>query len=230
MKIGGFQKTSLLDYPEEISAIIWTVGCNFNCPFCYNRDIVKGDVNFFSEDEILGFLEKRKGLLEGLVVTGGEPFLQEDLAGFLGRVKKIGYLVKIDTNGTFPDRLKKMIDERLVDYVAMDIKAPKSKYEKLVGKKVDISKINKSIDILKNIDVDHEFRTTIVPGMLDKKDIIEIGKWLKGSKRFFLQQFKNDVPLISKKLENVKPFSKEELLGFIEEVKPFFDICDVRGI
>jgi len=230
MKIGGLQKTSLLDYPEEVSAIIWTVGCNFNCPFCYNKDLVKSKTSEISEDEVLSFLDKRKKILDGLVISGGEPFLQKDLKSFCKKVKKIGYKIKIDTNGTFPDKLKELIDEKLVDYIAMDVKAPTKKYDKLAGKKIDIKKIKKSIGILQNSGIDYEFKTTYVPSLLVKKDIIEIGKRLDGSEKYFLQQFKNDTPTLSSDLEKVKSYSKEELMDALEEIKPFFKHCDVRGV
>ncbi len=230
MKIGGLQKTSLLDYPEEVSSIIWTVGCNFSCPFCYNKDLVNGTISKISEDEVLSFLEKRKKLIDGLVISGGEPFLQRDLKDFCKKVKKIGYKIKIDTNGTYPGELKELIDEKLVDYIAMDIKAPAKKYDKLSGKKTDIKKIKESIKIIQESGVDYEFKTTFVPEMLTKEDIVEIAKWLEGSKRFYLQQFKGDTPLISSKLNNVKPYAKEDLVKTLEEIKPFLKNCDVRGI
>lgn len=229
MKIGGLQKTSLLDYPEEVSAIIWTVGCNFNCPFCYNKDLVNGNVKQISEDEILSFLDKRKKMLDGLVISGGEPLLQKDLKNFCKKVKKLGYLVKIDTNGTFPDKLKELIDEKLVDYIAMDIKAPAKKYEKLAGKKTDMKKITKSIKIIQDSSVDYEFKTTFVPELLKKEDIIEIAKELKGSKKYYLQQFKNDVDLISDKIMNKTPYSSEFLEETLNEIKPYFSYCKVRG-
>jgi pyruvate formate lyase activating enzyme len=230
MKIGGFQKTSLLDYPGNVSAIVWTVGCNFYCPFCYNKDIVEGKTGSISEKEIFEFLEKRKGLLDGLVITGGEPLLQKDIVGFCEKVKKLGYLVKVDTNGMFPDKLQVLIDKKLVDYIAMDIKASKKKYSELSGVKVDIKKIQKSIDLIKNSGVDYEFRTTFIPELLTSKDVVEIGKWLESSKRFFIQQFKNDVPMLSSKMTKIIPYSKDELLSALEKLKPFFEFCDVRGI
>jgi len=230
MKIGGIQKTSLLDYPNSISAIIWTVGCNFRCPFCYNRDIVLGNVTLVPEEEVLAFLQKRKGLLEGLVISGGEPLMYEDITAFIKKVKNLGYLVKIDTNGMHPEKLKELIDQKLVDYVAMDIKAPKNKYDKLTGVKTDIEKVEKSIEIIKNSAPDYEFKTTFAPGLLTKEDIVEIAKWLEGSKRFYLQQFKNDVPLISPKLQNVVPYPKEKLIETLKEIKPYFKFCEVRGV
>ena len=229
MKIGGLQKTSLLDYPEEVSAIIWTVGCNFNCPFCYNKDLVKGNITEIPEDEVLSFLDKRKKMLDGLVISGGEPFLQKDLKNFCKKVKKLGYKIKIDTNGTFPDKLKELIDEKLVDYIAMDIKAPAKKYEKLAGKKTDTKKIKKSIKIIQDSGVDYEFKTTFVPELLKKEDIIEIAKELKGSKKYYLQQFKNDVDLISDTIMDKNPYSSEFLEETLNEIKPYFSYCKVRG-
>ena len=230
MKIGGLQKTSLLDYPDILSAIIWTAGCNFRCPFCYNKQLVLGKTEIISEETILSFLEKRRDVLEGLSISGGEPLLQEDIVDFTEKVKKLNYLIKIDTNGAFPEKLKELIDKKLVDYVSMDVKAPKKKYDQLVGVKTDISKIEQSIDLIKNEAPDYEFKTTVVPGMLNKKDIVEIAKWLEGSKQFYLQQFKSDSPLVSSKLNDVAPYSKEELNEMLHEIKPFFKNCSLRGV
>jgi pyruvate formate lyase activating enzyme len=230
MKIGGFQKTSLLDYPDNVSAIIWTVGCDFRCPFCYNRDIVLGKVGTTTEEEIISFLEKRKGLLEGLVISGGEPLMQKDIVDFAEKVKKLGYLIKIDTNGMHPEKLKELIDKKLVDYIAMDVKAPKKKYDKLTDVKTDITKIEESIEIIKKSGLEYEFKTTFAPGLLTKEDIISIAKWLDGSKRFYLQQFKNNVPLFSSKLEKVEPLSKDKIIETLNDIKSYFEICDVRGI
>jgi len=229
MKIGGLQKTSLLDYPEEVSSIIWTVGCNFNCPFCYNKGLVEGNVSDISEDEILSYLKKRKKLIDALVISGGEPFLQKDIKDFCKKVKKIGYKIKIDTNGTYPDKLKELIDEKLVDYIAMDIKAPFKKYELLAGKKIDIRKIKKSIKFIQESGVDYEFKTTFVPDLLTKEDIIEIGKALKGSKKYYLQQFKSDVPLISESITDKTPYHIDYLEETLNEIKPYFTYCKIRG-
>lgn len=230
MKIGGLQKTSLQDYPEEVSSIIWTIGCNFSCPFCYNKNLVDGNINEIPEDEVFSFLEKRKKLIDGLVISGGEPFLQKDLKDFCKKVKKLGYKIKIDTNGTFPDKLKELIDEKLVDYIAMDIKAPKEKYDKLTNVKTDIKKIEKSIDLIKNSGLGYEFKTTFAPEMLTNEDIKDIAKWIEGSKKYYLQQFENCMPLVSSELENVKPYSKEKLLETLNDIKSYFEICEVRGI
>lgn len=230
MQIGGFQKTSLLDYPDTISAIIWTVGCNFNCPFCYNPQLVNGAVDIITENEIFSFLKKRKGLLEGVSISGGEPLIQKDIVDFIKKVKKLGYLVKIDTNGTNPTKLQEFIDEKLIDYIAMDVKAPKKKYDKLAGVKVDIKKIEKSIEAIKKSTLDYEFKTTFVPDLLKKEDIIEITQWLDGSKTYFLQQFKVNTPLISSSLEKIMPYPKEYIVETFEEIQPYFKKCEMRGI
>ena len=230
MQIGGFQKTSLLDYPDTISAIIWTVGCNFNCPFCYNPQLVKKTKKSISEEEIISFLKKRKGLLEGISISGGEPLIQKDIADFITKVKKFGYRVKIDTNGTFPDRLKELIEKKLVDYVSMDVKAPKKKYNQLTGVKTDIKNIEKSIDIIKKTAPDYEFKTTFVPDLLKKEDILKIAQWLEGSKTYFLQQFKVNTPLISSSLEKITPYPKEYIVETFEEIQSYFKKCEMRGV
>ena len=230
MKIGGLQKTSLIDYPEKISAIVWTVGCNFRCPFCYNKDLVLDNVETVSETEFFSFLKKRMNMLEGLVITGGEPLVQDDIFDFCEKVKKLDYLIKIDTNGTYPEKLKRLIDQDLVDYIAMDIKAPLKKYNTLTGVKANIENVKRSIDVIKSSNVDYEFRTTFVPEFLKMEDIIEIAKTLKVAKRFYLQQFKPISPLVSNELEKREPYSKDYLLKTLEKVKPYFEICDVRGL
>jgi pyruvate formate lyase activating enzyme len=229
MKLGGFQKLSLLDYPDKLSAIIWTIGCNFRCPFCYNKEIVFGKVDAIPQEAIFEYLEKRKKLLEGLVITGGEPTLQPDLKEFTKHVKQIGYQIKIDTNGSNPTQIKDLIDNRLVDYISMDIKAPKERYEKLAGCKVDLKKIEKSIELIKQEAPDYEFRTTFTPKLLEKKDILEIAKWLKTSKKYYLQQFEQKHPLISSAMEEVIPYPTEYLQETLEEIKPYFKECGLRG-
>jgi len=230
MKIGGFQKTSLIDYPNHLSAIVWTVGCNFRCPFCYNQDLVFGGAPLLAEEEIIDYLKKRRGVLEALAITGGEPTLQKDLKRFIRKVKKLDYLVKIDTNGTNPNMLKKLLDEKLIDYIAMDIKAPKNKYPILAGVEVDIKKIEKSIKIIKKQAPDYEFRTTVIPNLIKKKDIIDIAKWLKGSRRYVLQQFQKPSDLIDKKLNKSKPYKAEFLKDLLKNIEQYFDYCEIRGI
>ena len=230
MKIGGFQKTSLLDYPDRISAIVWTSGCNLRCPFCYNKDLALGTAELFPHDEILSFLLKRKTLLEGVVISGGEPLLHDDLVDFIKRIKNLKLLVKIDTNGTFPEQLRELLEQQLVDYIAMDVKAPKKKYSQLTGIKIDLSKIEASIDIIKTKAPAYEFKTTFIPGLLTKEDIIEIAQWLNGAEVYFLQQFKIKTPLLSSALETAVPYPREYLLDTMKEIKPFLKYCAIRGI
>jgi pyruvate formate lyase activating enzyme len=230
MKIGGFQKTSLLDYPDRISAIVWASGCNFRCPFCYNPSLALGNGNVFPEEEILSFLSKRKGLVEGVVVTGGEPLMQDDLPVFLTKIKSLGFLVKVDTNGSYPEKLEGLIENHLVDYIAMDVKAPKEKYQQLAGVPVDVSKINASIDLIKKNAPQYEFRTTFVPTLLTKEDIVEIARWLKGADRYFLQQFKKMTPVLSKGLDQVVPYPREYFQETLAAIQPFFKQCSVRGV
>jgi len=230
MKIGGFQKTSLLDYPDRISAIIWTSGCNFCCPFCYNKNLALGIAELFPEDEILSFLSKRKGLLEGVVISGGEPLLHDDIVDFVKRIKNLQLLVKIDTNGAFPEKLSELFEKQLVDYVAMDVKAPKKKYPQLTGVNTDLSKIEASIDLLKTKAPSYEFKTTFIPNLLTKEDIIEIAQWLKGADAYYLQQFKIIKPLLSSNLETAKIYPREYFLETLKEIQPFFKRCAARGI
>jgi pyruvate formate lyase activating enzyme len=230
MKIGGFQKTSLLDYPDRISAIVWTSGCNFRCPFCYNKNLALGTAELFPQDEILSFLSKRKALLEGVVISGGEPLLHDDLIDFIKRIKDLRLLVKIDTNGAFPERLSELLEQQLVDYVAMDVKAPKKKYPELTGVDIDLSNIEASIDLLKTKAPAYEFKTTFIPGLLTKEDIIEIAQWLKGADTYFLQQFKIKTPLLSPTLETNIPYPREYLVETLKEIQPFFKRCKVRGV
>ena len=230
MKIGGLQETSLIDYPDTISAIIWTMGCNFNCPFCYNPQLVTEKTKPISTEEVLSFLKKRQGKLEGVSITGGEPLLQKDLKTFLKKIRTLGYLIKIDTNGAYPKILEHLLKENLIDYIAMDIKAPPKKYEQLTATKINIKDIEKSIQITQQSERDYEFRTTYVPSYLKKNDIIQIAQWLQGSKKFYLQQYKNNTPHLSKKLDLLQPYKKEYILETYNKIKPYFDECYTRGI
>ena len=231
MIIGGLQKTTLIDFPGKIAATIFISGCSFRCPWCYSPELVLPEKikkhPKISEKYLFDFLEKRKGLLDGVCLTGGEPTIHKNLPDFIKKIKKLGYLVKLDTNGSNPEMLKRLIDEKLVDYVAMDIKAPKEKYNKLVGVKINIQKIQKSIDILKEGKVDSEFRSTIVPTVHAKEDVIAMAKWIKGAKRYYLQNFRPE-KTINPKFEKIKPYPREYLLEIQKSISPFFEICQVR--
>ena len=196
MKFGGLQKLTLLDYPQKMACTVFTVGCNFRCPFCHNNSLVECNVQQLTTDEILVFLKKRKNVLEGLCLTGGEPLLQVDVAEFLTEVKKLGYLVKLDTNGAFPHKLKQLVELGLVDYVAMDIKNSPSMYQQTAGANVDMDAICQSVEFLKSGVVDYEFRTTVTGNLHNETSIEEMGKWLVGAKVLYLQQFVDSGDLI----------------------------------
>jgi pyruvate formate lyase activating enzyme len=231
MKIGGLQKLTLIDYPGRLAAVVFLSGCNFRCPFCYSSELVLPEKiknqPEISEKYLFDFLKERKGLLEGIVLCGGEPTLNHDLADFVKKIKKFKYLVKLDTNGSNPKILKHLIDKNFVDYVAMDIKGPKEKYAKFASKKINIEEIKKSIDILKKEEVDYEFRSTIVPNLHKKEDVIEMAKWISGAKRYYLQNFRPEKTL-DPKFEKIKPYPEEFLLEIQKTISPFFEVCQVR--
>lgn len=224
MEIGGLEKSTLIDYPAKVACTVFLIGCNFRCPFCYSSELVLPEKiksqPRISEKEFFDFLKKRKGLLEGVVVCGGEPTLNKDLPDFIKKIKKLGYLVKLDTNGSNPQILKELINEKLVDYIAMDIKAPKEKYNHAVGVKVDIKNIEKSIEILKRGKVDYELRSTILPKIHTKEDIVDMAKWIRNAKVYYLQQFRPE-KTIDPEYEQYKPFSQEELKSIQKECSKY---------
>jgi len=231
MKFGGIQKLTLIDYPGKIATTLFVYGCNFKCRFCYNSDLVLSNPNtnksFLSEEEIFSFLEERKGFLEGVVLCGGEPTIYPDLPDFTEKIKQMGYKVKLDTNGSNPEMLHYLIKKKLIDYVAMDIKAPKDKYPKVVQCKVSIEKIEKSITLLKESNLDYEFRTTVVPTLLEKDDIIQIAKWLKGAKKYVLQQFQPG-NTVDPSFSNIKPYPEEYLVSIHQSIAFYFQSCEIR--
>ena len=231
MKIGGLQKLTLIDYPSKLAATVFLTGCNFRCPFCYSSELVLPEKiknqPKISQKELFKFLKERKKLIEGVVLCGGEPVMSRGLLPLIKKIKKMGFLVKLDTNGSDPKMLKKLIDEKLVDYVAMDIKAPMEKYKKIFGKRVKIDDIEKSIKILKEGRVDYEFRTTVVPTVLNKEDILKIVRWIGPAKRYFLQNFRPE-KTIDPKFEKIKPYPQEYLLEIQKAISPFFEVCQVR--
>ncbi|MDI6826159.1 MAG: anaerobic ribonucleoside-triphosphate reductase activating protein [Candidatus Aenigmarchaeota archaeon] len=231
MMIKGFQKLSLIEYPGKIAAIVFVGKCDFGCHFCYNTDLIKNydKVPDIPEKEITDFLAERKGLLDGISITGGEPTVHKDLPEFAKKIKDMGFLVMIETNGSNPEMIKELIDKKLVDYIAMDIKAPLEKYDEVAGVKVNKKKIQGSVDIIRNSSIDYEFRTTVIPKHFNEKDALAIGKWLKGSKRFFLQQFRPDKTL-DESYQKVEQYPPEKLKKFAEIMKPFFESVKTRGI
>jgi len=231
IQIGGLQKLTLIDYPGRLAATVFLIGCNFKCPWCYSSELVLPEKikkqPKISEKESLEFLKERKKLLEGLVLCGGEPSINKKLPALIKKIKKLGYLVKLDTNGSNPKMLKKLIKTKLIDYVAMDIKLPKERYPEIFGKRVKIEDIEESIKILKEGKVDYEFRTTMVPTVLNKEDILKIAKWIKGTKRYYLQNFRPE-KTIDPEFEKIKPYPQEYLLEIQKAISPFFEVCQVR--
>ena len=215
MKIGGFLKFSLIDYPGKMAAVIFTQGCNFRCPYCHNSELVKPECfcDPIPEDEVLDFLKKRVGRIEGLVVTGGEPTLQKDLIGFLKKVKQIGYPVKLDTNGSNPDVLKEILRLNLVDYIAMDVKAPLEKYSQLTDLENCAERVKESIHIILGSPLAHEFRTTLAAPVVLAEDLPKIVSLIEGAKKYRLQRFILRDNILDKGLFEKSPenFSEEEV-------------------
>ncbi len=234
IEIGGLQKITLIDFPGRVAATVFLIGCNFRCPFCYSAELVLPEKiklqPRISEKDFFDFLKKRKKLLEGVVICGGEPTINNDLPNFIKKIKKLGYLVKLDTNGSNPELLNELINNKLIDYVAMDIKAPlnKEKYDKATGANVILDDIKESIETIKNSGIDCEFRMTVVPSLHEKEDVILVVKEISPAKKFFLQNFRAE-KTINPEFEKIKPYSKDLLLAIKEEISKFFDVCQVRG-
>ncbi len=233
MLIGGLQKSTLVDYPGKVAATVFTLGCNYHCPFCQNPELVDPEKikkqPQIKTEAFFDFLKLRKGLLDGVCLTGGEPLIQPDILDFIRRIKKQGFLVKLDTNGGQPAKLKKLFQKNLLDFVAMDIKSSQENYSKAAGVKVNLKDIQKNIDLIQQSGVDYEFRTTVAPGIIDRKEIEKIGQWLKGAKKFALQQFRTEKTL-DKSWQKIKPYSDEELREMVKIAQPYFDKVELRGI
>jgi pyruvate formate lyase activating enzyme len=229
LPIVGVQRLSVIDYPGKLCATMFTGGCNFRCPYCYNVDMVMGHEGMekIPEQEFIELVRGRLGFLDSVCVTGGEPTIHKMLPGFLRRVKEIGALVKLDTNGSRPRMLRTLLDRGLLDYIAMDVKAPLDRYAEVARYRVKGETIARSIQMVRRSGVDHEFRTTVVPGILDGDGLEEIARTLAGSKRYFLQQFRPGRTLCPE-FQDVAPYSLEELEGFRDRVAPYFAECRVR--
>ncbi len=246
MKIGGFQKFTLVDYPEKLACTVFFSGCSFRCPWCHNKELVlPEEIRNHPQiplEEVFEFLKKREGRLEGVVLTGGEPTINPDLPSFCRRVKEMEYNVKLDTNGCNPEMIKKLTSENLIDYVAMDIKSPREKYFQAIGGKIFfeevdggrgdfwknnlLDNIEKSIDFLKEERVEYEFRTTVVPGLLSERDVKKIAKWISPAQRYYLQEFRpaEEVPNHVKKAL----YEEDFLRKLAKEIEPFFGECGLR--
>ena len=230
MLINGFQKLTVLDYPGKVACIVFTPGCNFRCPFCHNAGLVTHiDKDTFTDvGEVLSYLKKRQGLLDGVVITGGEPLLQDGIEEFIAEIKSLGYSVKLDTNGSYPEKLISIVEKGLVDYVAMDIKNSKAKYSMTVGAEdFDIAPVEKSVDFLLQGKVDYEFRTTVVKNFHTLDDIQDIVVWIKGAHKYFLQNFVDSGDLITNGLEPVSALLLKEMR---EKATKTISSVEIRGI
>ena len=229
--IVGLQKLTLLDYPGKVACTLFTRGCNFRCPFCHNASLVvrAGEQKPYSNEELLAFLKKRAGILDGVCITGGEPTLFDGLYDLICEIKSLGYAVKLDTNGTRPQKLKKLIDSGAIDYVAMDIKNSPSKYALTSGLKADydLSDIFESKEMLMSGKIDFEFRTTVVDPLHNEADFYEIGKWLAGNEKYFLQSFKDSGDIIG---NGLKSYSEEQMKSFLDIILPFVPNAQLRGV
>ena len=227
----GLQKLTLLDYPGRVACTLFTRGCNFRCPFCHNASLVvrADEQQMYGNDEILAFLKKRQGVLDGVAITGGEPTLMSGLYDFIKQVKELNYSVKLDTNGTRPDVLKRLVNDGLVDYVAMDIKNSPEKYAYTCGlpESYDLSKIEDSKNYLMEGNVDFEFRTTVAKPFHSEEDFYKIGEWLKGSEKYFLQQFKDSGDIIG---QEISSFNESEMEKFLGILLPFVPNAQLRGV
>ena len=230
MRILGLQKLSLVDFPGKVAATVFTGGCDLRCPFCHNAPLVLPGRGTSALDAggVLDFLASRRGLLDGVVLSGGEPLLQPDAADFLAEVKAMGFAVKLDTNGCHPDALADILDRRLADYVAMDIKNSLEKYPWTVGVPgFDTAPVERSARLLMEGPADYEFRTTLVRPFHEVGDMETIGRWLRGARRYYLQAFVDSGDLVG---GGCAPFTPEEMEGFLQAARPFFQSAGLRGL
>lgn len=230
LEIYGLQKLTLLDYPGKVACTVFTGGCDFRCPFCHNASLViepeRGQR--VSEDEVLKYLSKRKGIIDGVCITGGEPLLQPDIDEFLKKVRAIGYDIKLDTNGSFPDKLKRLVEDKLVDYVAMDLKSSKENYGKVIGiEGYDTARVEESVNYLMKSGIDYEFRTTAVKSLHDIGEFEKMAEWIRGAKHYYIQNFVDSGELIGKNMEG---FSKSDMNNILEMVKKYLPNAELRGV
>lgn len=232
MKVTGIQKLTLLDYPGVVACTVFTAGCNFRCPFCHNAMLVlpeQIDDECLTDDEVFGFLKKRRGVLDGVAVTGGEPLLHADMPEFLARVKELGYKIKLDANGSNPELLSEIVKNKLVDRVAMDIKNAPEEYARTIGlKSFDIAPVERSKEMLLRGDIDYEFRTTVVKGIHTKESLIGAAKWIEGAKEYYLQQFKDSGNLILP--DGLSAYDEKQMHALADAVRDYVPTVEVRGV
>jgi len=250
MIIGGLIKTSLVDYPGKISAIVFTKGCSFACHFCYNPLLVwpeetasvtspntrghlrkletESSPTLISADDLFQFLEKRASQLDALVITGGEPTIHRDLPEFIRKVRALGYAIKLDTNGTNPEMLVGLVKDRLLDYIAMDLKGPEAKYSAITNVPADFNKIKKSVKIIMTSGLPYEFRTTVVPGLLEKEDIAKMGEIIKGAEKWYLQKFRSNTALVDENFQGQKPYTDKDMAEMAKTGGKYVEKCEWR--
>ena len=227
MKINGLLKLTLLDFPGHTACTVFFGGCNFRCPFCHNATLVRGEGENITEEEFFKFLSKRQGLLDGVCITGGEPLLQRDIADFMRKIKEMGFEVKLDTNGSFPEKLQELCSAGLVDYVAMDIKSSLEGYSRAAGVSVNTEKIRESVNFLVGGTVDYEFRTTVAKGAVLPSDMEGIGELISGAKRYFLQGFVDSGDILG---EGCGAYTQEEMSDMLATVKKYVPVAELRGM
>ena len=232
IRIGGLQKMTMLDYPGKVAATVFTGGCNFKCAYCHNRDLVfvPDNYEFYDPDDVLAYLQKRRGILDGVCITGGEPLVQDDLEGFIREIKNMGYLVKLDTNGYFPDRLAAICETGMIDYIAMDVKNSKDRYSETVGVNADVFRIRQietSVKYLMNSPIEHEFRTTVIREFHTKEDLVKIAKWIQGSEHYYLQQYMDSGNVIQ---PGWSAYTKSEMEELLSAVRKYVPSAELRGV
>jgi pyruvate formate lyase activating enzyme len=231
MTIKGLQKTTLLDFPEKLACTVFTAGCNFRCPFCHNASLVvrAGEVDEISMSSFLSYISKRKDLLDGVCITGGEPLMNHDIEDLMRNIREQGLLIKLDTNGAYPDRLEDLLEAGLIDYVAMDIKNSKEKYGMTVGlgDSFDISPIERSVNIIMQKAPEYEFRTTVVRELHTIEDLLAITDWIGGAKKYFLQKYVDSGDILS---EGFSAYSDAEMLDILGKVREIMPMTILRGV
>lgn len=229
MIIKGLQKTTLLDFPSKVACTVFTGGCNFRCPFCHNASLVLSPAQLpdISEQEFFDFLSKRRGILDGVCITGGEPLLQRDIVPFLERIRTLGFAVKLDTNGSFPEKLKDIVEAGLIDYVAMDIKNCRDKYELTAGASSCAEGVFRSIEYIMSCGLRYEFRTTVVKELHTPEDILAIAQTITGADGYFLQRFEDSGELIG---NGYSAHDEETMKNILKLVRPYVKNCALRGI
>ena len=230
MKLGGLQKMTLLDFPGRVACTVFTVGCNFRCPFCHNSSLVVGpEVPQLPQDDFFAFLKKRQGLLDGVAITGGEPLLHPDMPELLEKIRALGYAVKLDTNGAFPDRLQEILAAGLADYVAMDVKNSREKYELTAGVAGILPRVEKSMALLREGKIPFEFRTTLVDELHEPADFAAIGQWIAGTERYFIQGFVDSGDILAGG-DAYHAASPEKAAACLEAIRPWVPKAQLRGV